>query len=90
MAFLDNVIEKLKITSNTLLSNYAISVYGGEGVHIEGHKGVGYMSSEEIVFKVKKGTISIKGDALKIKEIDTYDAYVTGKITGVELGGANG
>ena len=52
MAFLDNVIEKLKITSNTLLSNYAISVYGGEGVHIEGHKGVGYLSSEEIVFNV--------------------------------------
>ena len=90
MAFLDNVVEKLKITSSTLLSNYSISVYGGVGAHIEGHRGVGYMSDEEIVFKLKKGTLSIKGDALKIKEIDTYDAYVTGKITGVELGGSNG
>lgn len=88
MAFYKDISEKLKTDVVTLLSNFSISVYGGTGAHIEGHKGIGYMADDEIVFKTKKGIVTVKGEKLKILEIGTTDAYVTGKIKNVTIGGS--
>lgn len=87
MAFLREIAGKLKMDAVTLLSDFSVNVYGGKGVHVEGHKGVGYMADDEIVFKTKKGLVTIKGKGLKILEIGTTDAYVTGKIEDVVIGG---
>lgn len=87
MAFYKDIGEKLKMEISTLLSSFAVSIYGGEGVHVEGHKGIAYMSEEEIVLKTKRCNITIKGVGIKIREIGEEDVYVVGKIKAVELGG---
>lgn len=87
MAFFRDISEKLKTDVTTLLSSFSISVYGGTGAHIEGHKGVLYMAEDEIVFKTKKGTLTLKGEGLRISEIGMTDAYVTGKLKDVAIGG---
>lgn len=86
MAFYKDISEKLKTELNTLLSSFTISVYGGTGAHIEGHKGLGYMAPDEIVFKSKRGNLTIKGKELRISEISKTDAYVVGVITSVTMG----
>lgn len=87
MAFYKDIGEKLKTDLATLLSSFSVSVYGGTGAHIEGHKGIGYMAEDEIVFKTKKGMVTLKGERLKVSEIGITDAYVTGKIKEVSIGG---
>ena len=72
------------------MSSFSVSVYGGRGVHVEGHKGVSFMSGEEMIFKTKKGVLSIRGMGLKILEIGENDAYITGVIKGVDVGGIDG
>lgn len=87
MAFYNDISEKLKTELNTLFSSFSVSLYGGTGVHIEGHKGLGYMADDEVIFKTRKGSLSIKGKDLKISEISKTDAYVVGVIRSIIVGG---
>ena len=89
MAFYKDVSEKLKTELDTLFSSFSVSVYGGTGACIEGHKGLLYMASDEVVFKTKKGTLTLKGRNLQITEIGQTDAYITGKVVGVSIGDIN-
>ena len=89
MAFNDLTWEKLGLSSVELTGGYSYTVYNGRGVHVEGHKGVIYMGDEEIVFRIKKGYITVSGEGLLLSELDGYDAYVKGKIKSVFARGEN-
>lgn len=85
MAFNELTLEKLGLSSTELTGGFSCTVLGGLGIHIEGHKSIFYMSETEVVFRVKRGTITVFGEGLKLRELSTYDAYLKGKITGVEI-----
>ncbi len=90
MAFFKLTANKIKLSESELLADCIVSVYSAKGVHLEGHKGVLVFSEEEIVFKRKKGAITILGKNLNISEISSTDAYVSGEIESVIMGRKNG
>ncbi|MBQ2714732.1 MAG: YabP/YqfC family sporulation protein [Clostridia bacterium] len=89
MAFRDLAMEKLGLSVSELVGDFSFTVYGGRGIHVEGHKGILYLSEEEITFKHKKRNIKIVGHDLSILEFSSTDAYVKGEILSVLIEGKN-
>ncbi len=63
---------------------HTVTVVGFKEVKIEGHKGISVYSAEEIVLRVVGGKISVKGEALKLTEVNGEEVFIAGAITGVE------
>lgn len=86
MAFLELTAKKLKSELSSVLSS-SVSLYFGVGAHVEGHKGLISLTSEEIIFKFKKGKIIIAGQNLSLVEITEHDAYLGGKVFSINTVG---
>lgn len=67
----------------TLIGNYKYSVFGGNTVVLEGHKGIVEYSCERISFAVGKSTLSICGKDLHIKCLEKRFAVVVGTVHNV-------
>lgn len=77
---LDNyVTNELGIT----LKEYRYINIGGKMVYIEGQSGILTLNKEEISFRVRKKTCTIKGSDLYIKYYDNCTALVCGSIVSV-------
>ena len=78
-----NEILNLGALVAELKSPFRVVAYGQSAVKIEGHKGVVFWDGERVIFRRKKGTITIEGSRLCIREISLGDAYVEGVIENV-------
>lgn len=67
------------------LATYKYSLFGGNTLVLEGHKGICSYSTEQISFKVGKGSLVIAGTNLQINCLDSHFAVVCGKIVAVEV-----
>ena len=77
---LDNYItQELGIT----LKEYRYINVGGKLVYVEGQNGILTLSRDEISFKLRKKSCTIKGSDLYIKYYDTNTALVCGSIVSV-------
>ena len=77
---LDNYItQELGVT----LKEYRYINIGGKLVYIEGQSGIVNLTKEEISFRVRKKTCTIKGSELYIKYYDNCTAVVCGCIVNV-------
>lgn len=61
-----------------------ITFSAGETVFIEGHRGISSYSPEETVIRITGGTVTVRGDALEICEMNADELLITGRISGVE------
>ena len=64
-----------------------LSLYGTSALVVAGHKGLSFLSSEEIVVRRKRGSIRIKGEGLALKKASPSEIYIAGKIVAVEYVG---
>lgn len=69
----------------TSLATYKYSVFGGNTVVLEGHKGICHYAIDKIVFQVGKQQLSIVGEGLQIRCLDKHFAVIVGKIRAVEV-----
>lgn len=76
-------IASVKAAFNQLSGGVKVSVYDTVGVIVEGHKGVLFFDENSVIFRRKRGTISLNGERMKIDEITDGDAYVSGDIHSV-------
>ena len=77
---LDNYItQELGVT----LKEYRYINIGGKMVYLEGQSGILNLTREEICFKVRKKTCTIKGSELYIKYYDNNTALICGSIVSV-------
>ena len=72
-------IEKL-INAEMSTIDYRILNIGGKNIYIEGIKNVVNLTNKCMEFQLKKSTIIIKGNNLKIKYLDGSTAHVLGEI----------
>ncbi len=79
---LDNYItQELGIT----LKEYRYINIGGKMVYVEGQNGILNLTRDEISFKFRKKTCTIKGSDLYIKYYDNSTAVVCGSIVSVAV-----
>lgn len=83
MAFFELTAKKIKTNVQNILNNCTVTFFLGQGAHVEGHNGLMSFSSEEIIFRQKKGVVKVTGRKLNLTEINKTDAYVKGNIKSV-------
>lgn len=85
MNFLEE-IKKLICSDDLLLTNdYRYVNIDGKYVYIEGIVGIKNLSEKEIMFILKKKTITILGEDLFIKYFDNSTATIQGRIISVTV-----
>lgn len=65
------------------LASYKCSLFGGNTVVVEGHKGICNYSTEKITFKIAKGCLVVVGNSLQLKCLDKHFAVVVGQVLGI-------
>lgn len=63
---------------------YVVTLVGGKGVAVSGVKRVLSVSDTEIRISVPRAVVKVTGEGLSLAEIGGGDAYVTGRVVGVE------
>jgi sporulation protein YqfC len=66
------------------LEDYRISILNN-GVHILNYKSIVDITETEIILKIDKKLIRIKGSSFRLKELDKKELLIHGKIKKVEI-----
>lgn len=78
-------IDQLCGSEITSLATYKYSVFGGNTLVLEGHKGICNYSRDKISFKLGKCCLVVVGNNLQLKCLDIRFAVVVGQIAKVEV-----
>ncbi len=65
------------------LKEYRYTNIGGKMIYLEGQRGIATLTKDEVSFKLKTKTFTIKGTDLFIKYYDNNTALVYGSIVSV-------
>lgn len=66
------------------LEDYRISILNN-GVHILNYKSIVDITETEVILKIDKKLIRIKGSSFRLKELDKKELLIHGKIKKVEI-----
>lgn len=83
-----NYFDELKQSLNLdekILQNYNIINLSGKILYVEGHCGVIKLQSDCVSFKIKKGTVEVKGDKLSLRTLSENILAIEGVIHKVEV-----
>ena len=83
MAFGDAILECLGLKSELANCPYRVTLYGEDGVTVEGVGKIMKISDDEIAFFARKKVIFLYGEKLKITRYGEKEASVSGKITSI-------
>lgn len=83
MNFFDEILFKTGLSPENAVGPKVLWV-DFRALYVEGHKGLRRVSDEEIVFRMGRRFLSVKGAGLKLNELTEDEAYVVGRITAVE------
>lgn len=70
---------------DTIFTSYNIINISGNLLYIEGHNGLISISTETIIFKIKKGKIEVNGKNLFLKILSENTLAIQGKIYKIEV-----
>jgi len=79
-----NFFNEVKQNIKSPIEDFNIINMSGQILYVEGHKGLIVLSKEEIVFKIKKGTVSVFGENMLLAELNQTTIKICGKIKKVE------
>lgn len=83
MGLIQRVAVDLGLDEQLFLSGVKYLVFDGYSAYFEGVKGIKSFSESEVQLYLKKGSIIIEGESLKIKKICRGDVALTGNIRAV-------
>ena len=86
MSYKKEIQSKLKSNIDGIGNTFTITLDKGYAV-IEGHKGIVQFDKEQIIVKLKKGSVVIKGSDLSIASSQSKELVVKGEVTDVKLEG---
>ncbi len=64
---------------------YKTTLIGNESILIEGHRGITSFRDEEVIVRVRGGSVKVNGRKLIVEEINGEEVLVKGSITTVEV-----
>ena len=81
----DYLEENTELTSGIFPAQSLVEIAGESRVLLENHLGVAAYSNEEIVIKVKFGTVSVCGCGLEMIRLTMEQLVIRGRIDSVSL-----
>ena len=86
MSYKKEVQNKLKSNLEGIGNSFTVTLEKGYAV-IEGHKGIIQFDKEQIVVKLKKGSVIFKGNDLSIASSQSKELVIRGYVVDVSLEG---
>ena len=86
MSYKNEIQNKLKSNIDAVGNNFTITLDKGYAV-IEGHKGIVQFGGEQIIVKLKKGSVVFKGKDLSIASSQSKELVIKGNVVDVSLEG---
>ena len=83
--FWDHLAKDTELTSGIFPAQSLVEIAGESRVLLENHLGVVAYSNEEIVIKVKFGTVSVCGCGLEMIRLTMEQLVIRGRIDSVSL-----
>ena len=80
--FYDETILRLGLSPEETVG-WKATVFSMRGVAIEGHSGLVALKDDEVVFRIKRQKLYVRGEGLKLTEMSADEAFVRGKISSV-------
>lgn len=87
MNFYDEIIVQAGLPPETTVGSKVVLV-GKRAFYVEGHRGLIEMTDCAVTFRYKKGSVTVRGECLKVTKVTEDEGYVVGKIAGIEVGDA--
>lgn len=84
MSFYNEMLMKLSMPVGDTVGGVKLTLVDFKGMLVEGHKGIFSYAVNEIVISLKKGRLSVCGNGLKIREINSDEVFICGEITGIQ------
>ena len=86
MSYKKEIQSKLKSNLDGIGNYFTVTLDKGYAV-IEGHKGIVQFDSEQIIVKLKKGSVIFKGKDLTIASSQSKELVIKGEVVDVSLEG---
>ncbi|MDE6473767.1 MAG: YabP/YqfC family sporulation protein [Clostridia bacterium] len=86
MSYRKEIQSKLKNNLDGIGNSFTVTLEKGYAV-IEGHKGIVQFDKEQIIVKLKKGSVIFKGNELSIASSQSKELVIKGVVTDVALEG---
>ena len=86
MSYKKEIQSKLKSNLDGIGNYFTITIDKGYAV-IEGHKGIVQFDNEQIIVKLKKGSVVFKGKELSIASSQSKELVIKGEVVDVSLEG---
>ncbi len=80
----ENFAEKWGLPKDVICDLPRVSLSGDKEIFIENHKGILEYTSKSVRIKMHDGLMNIKGEKLRIREMQTDRLLLTGDFLGVE------
>jgi sporulation protein YqfC len=84
MGLMERIAIDLGLDEQLFLSGVKYIVFDGHSAYFEGIKGIKSFSEGEVQLYLKKGSITIEGDSLRIKKLCKGDVALLGNIKAVK------
>ena len=84
-SFLQCVADVCGLELATLVKDYKYSVFGGNTVVVEGHRGIADYSTDTVTFVLHNALLKVHGANLHIKRLEKGFAVIVGKVDSVEV-----
>ena len=86
MSYKNEIQSKLKSNVEGIGNSFTVTIDKGYAV-IEGHKGIVQFDNEQIIVKLKKGSVIFKGKNLSIASSQSKELVIKGEVVDVSLEG---
>jgi len=85
MDILTEITRATGLPVEETLKGFRFTLVSGRACHLMRHNGIAEITRENIIFKINKRRLVIRGGELTVKNLTPDDAVVVGKIDKVEL-----
>lgn len=82
---MNRLIPKTDFVEDRLPAQPVIELCGEKRVYIENHLGICKYGTEQIVVRVRFGSVCISGVGLRLCKMTDHQLVISGKIQGIEL-----
>jgi sporulation protein YqfC len=84
MSFFNEMILKIGLKPEDAIGGWKFTLLDGQGALLEGHKGIVSYGENEVIARLKKGSLQIMGEKLKVAELNDSELFIKGKIIKIE------
>jgi sporulation protein YqfC len=80
MGYWNEIVARFGLSEENFAGGSKISIFDDVGALVEGHRGILSYAPDEIRIRIGKRNLVLKGQKMRIVNINRYEIYIVGRI----------